>query len=252
MTPRKFRLFLRRNSAARKKAANAGGVGFRFGTRKLPTSHPPTRYRARYNHAHNKMRRGCAMEICYESTLALVVGWLVSSDGAAWVGALGSLAAIWAAFWLYRRTRLDAKADLLARRRVLHAMLREQVIKAANFVPDALEKMRNLKGPLDPVMFRLHMLTTNLPHAERLIELQRDLLEFGEVGDDAIAAFIEASRDYRAAHRTWSEYLAGSGAERTYPAEDVELVAGMFEKSLERLSITAAPALAAIEQFDKR
>lgn len=72
------------------------------------------------------------MEVCYAyDGIGRVIMEMTASDWAAWGSTVGTLAAVWAAFWLYKRQTNDTNREKAARRRVLHGMLEAYVRGAA-------------------------------------------------------------------------------------------------------------------------
>lgn len=174
---------------------------------------------------------------------------MTASDWAAWVGAIGTIAAAWLAVWLYFRSRSDARADERARRKVLHAVLREYVLSAAAFVQQSAEQLRDPRFNDFDGSTRMALLV--LQDVERLIDLQVRLMDFGEDGDAEIAAFIEACRRYDQTHRRWQEMADNRSFWETLDGQDLPIGLLHVRAALDRVADTAGPALAAIERFDK-
>lgn len=156
-----------------------------------------------------------------------------ASDWAAWVGAIGTIAAAWIAVWLYSRSRKDAQADAATKRRVLLAMLKEHVTLAVVDIGEAVAKLTYFSNnPLQPSTLSDLAAVLQVHSRQRMFELQAQLLDSAQVRDIALAKFIEACRAYEVHRSTMSSVapsLAGPGF----------LVAGM-EKHL--ISVTLAAA----------
>lgn len=173
-----------------------------------------------------------------------------SADWATWVGALGTLAAVWLAVWLYSRARRDAKADSLARRAVVHVVLREYVIGAGHFVKTSRERLRDESfSNIEPAT-RMVMLT--MTDVDRLTDLQLRLFDFGEEGDAEIAAFIEACREYQQTHRKWQQHADNTSFWEVLDGMDEPVAVTAIGNALDRVAATVEPALKAIERFDAR
>ncbi|HEY4370273.1 MAG TPA: hypothetical protein VGN07_23780 [Steroidobacteraceae bacterium] len=191
------------------------------------------------------------MEMCYVyGGIGQVIMEMTASDWAAWFSAGGTVLAVASAVWLYWRGRADAKNDLAARRRVLHAMLRQHVIAATKFVADAHDRIRRAQADLAGLDLQIHVMGFALPDADRLMELQADLISFGEDGDDDIAAFIESCRQYHATQSGWHAHIRHGGEHFVVDGKPVVLVG--IENALNKLSATSGAAYVAIKRFDKR
>lgn len=193
------------------------------------------------------------MEICYAyDGIGRVIVEMTASDWAAWVGTIGALAAVWAAYWLYYRTRRDAKTDTIARRKVLHAILREHVIQAGRSVAESVERIGQVGKSVERFQLQLDMILLGLNRAKRLIELQDKLLEFGEGGDDAaIAAFIESCRHYHEAHEFWYQQVKNEEKDVQTDKDGIPFALTGIRVHLDRLAQTVGPALAAIDRLDR-
>jgi hypothetical protein len=197
----------------------------------------------------HKRERG-AMEVCYQyNGIGHVIMELTPSDWAAWFSAIGTVLAAVGAFIIYKRTRSDAKTDIIARRRVLHAMLREHVVAAATFVSEGLDRVGRIDTDIDRSNLHLYMIGFELPDADRLMELQTDLIAFGEEGDEKIAAFIEACRQYHKTQKGWAQYVRDN-RELIYDGHGIPVALTAVRYALEHLAATSDQALAAIERFD--
>lgn len=175
---------------------------------------------------------------------------MTPSDWAAWVGAVGTGAAAWLAVSLYSRSRRDAQADAMAKRKVLHYVLREYVRNASKFVKDA-ERWLETKS-VRALKRRYLMRLLRMAAADRLIDLQSRLMEFGEEGDAEIAAFIEGCRHYQATHLFYDERVQEEHFWEDTDDEDVAAPFIILRGEIDRLSARLEPALAAIERFERR
>lgn len=173
---------------------------------------------------------------------------MTSSDWAAWVGAVGTIAAAWLAVWLYFRSRADARADQRARRKVLHAVLRDYVIRAAMFVRETTKRLDDDRfNNMDP---SIRIAVLSMDDVDRLTDLQLKLLEFGEEGDAEIAAFIEACRRYQATHAGWRRHIGNTSFWEMVEGVETPLAITAIRVALKRVADAVDPALAAIERYD--
>ena len=188
--------------------------------------------------------------VCYEyAGIGQAIMEMSSSDVATWVGAIGTIVAAGIAVWLYWQSRRDAKADILARRKVLHAVLREYVTRAAAFVRETTARLHD--GRFDDIEPALRMALLHMEDVDRLTDLQMRLLEFGEEGDAEIAAFIEACRRYQTTHAEWRKHIANVSFWETVEGVSTPLAITAVRGALKKVAVTVEPALAAIARYDK-
>jgi len=128
------------------------------------------------------------------------------SDAAAWVGALASAGAIWAAFVLYKRSKDDQRDDLQRskddqrddlqkRRRTLNGLLYRNLASCANVLVYLRKVAPPVKDNLDyEGLIKFSNDIWAQLNIDRLLEVQEKLLEYGEPDDPSIALFIETLR----------------------------------------------------------
>jgi hypothetical protein len=155
------------------------------------------------------------MDACYRyEGLGYVIMEMSPSDWAAWVGTIGTLVAVWSAFWIYSRSRKDAEDDAATKRRVLLAMLKEHVTLSAIDIGGAVQRLTYFSkadgGP--PANLSDLAAVLQLHSQDRMFELQTQLLASAQERDVALAKFIEACRAYevqRTKMGTLSSMLSG-------------------------------------------
>jgi hypothetical protein len=179
-----------------------------------------------------------------------------SSDWAQWVGAVGTVLAAAIAVLIYWFSKRDVQRQLEARRRVLHSMLRQYVRGAAQFVPHARDRIAGLETDMrttgvERSTIRIYMHGFKLRDIDRMIELQADLMEFGEAGDAAIAGFIEACRQYDKAHAAWLEVILDKDQPLIRDENGMPTLITAMRTVLERLTRNAEAAVTAIDRWDK-
>lgn len=178
-----------------------------------------------------------------------ICGAFSSSNTAAWVEAIGTVAAAGTAVLIYRKSRRDQRNDLAARRRVLHAVLGERVVAAANQSKEFVGRSRDRTILTDHKNWRLHFAALRLDGVERMVGLQSNLLQFGEDGDAAIAAFIEACLNYSETYTGWERYTTDS----SLPQQDRDgtfLALLAVSNSIQRVAERADAALKAVKRFE--
>jgi hypothetical protein len=191
------------------------------------------------------------MEVCYAyDGIGRVIMEMTASDWAAWVGAIGTVAAAWLALSVYSKARRDAKADERARRRVLLAVLREYVTSTAQSVQINIAWLRDPNVPLDEDNMAEVLPLLAISDTDRLVEMQNRLLDFGEAGDAALAAFIEACRRYQAKYLRWQRVVGAQSFWETSEGREPLLI-HMIREELDAVERRAGPALRAIEEFDR-
>lgn len=121
-----------------------------------------------------------------------------------WFSKIGPALAVLIGLLLYHLTRRNTIKDLRARRKVLHAILRQHVSAGARFAKDARKELEQmLEGKGTSTIFGVALIFLKPTGMERMSELQAELLAFGEEGDVDIAVFIESYRAYADAHDWW-------------------------------------------------
>lgn len=192
------------------------------------------------------------MEVCYVySGIWPKIIEMTASDWASWFSAAGTVVAAAAAFWLYWRTRADAKADMAARRRILNAMLRQHVFHAVDYLRNTEEILVKIPKDVDRATLESTLQGSCLPHPERLKELQSDLMSFGVQGDESIAKFIENCRHHDFVASGWAKAVGDVNRRLKLGSAGEPLALESVRTTLQRALVTAEPALAAIESFDR-
>lgn len=174
---------------------------------------------------------------------------LSASVWASWAGAIGTLLPAVIALFIFHRSQAIARADLVRRRNVLHAMLVERVRKAvrsAKFINDRVQSLQTSDEHLVQT-FRDGASLLQVPRLDRLIELQAQLVSFGTKGDQEIAAFIETCRLY---HEALSECIELS--QRSDDAARLDLPTIVLKACVHEMSIHAKAAKAAIGAIGSR
>lgn len=191
-----------------------------------------------------------ALQVCYEYAGIQAIIPTSSADWASWVGAIGTLAAAWLAVSLYSRAKRDAKADERARRRVLIAVIRQYVVRAADFIKSAHEWLEDPEVHFDEASLRDVMATLEMSNVDRLVEMQARLLDFGEEGDAALAVFAETCRQYQSTHARWKSIASKKSFWDTSGQND-PLPVNAMRYELSRIRATVQPALDALDRFEK-
>ena len=128
-----------------------------------------------------------------------------------WISKIGPGVAALIAVALYGLGRWHASRDLAAKRKILHRMLRQQVlltIEQCTVLDDIIEKIAVAEG------YEAVVKSSRLPTAQRLFELQPQLLSIGAKGDFAIASFIEACRAYESWVSNLESHVSGNSTHR--------------------------------------
>ena len=191
------------------------------------------------------------MEVCYAySGIGRVIMEMTASDWAAWFGAIGTMLATGVAVWLYWKSEKDAQKDKAARRTVLMAALDDRVRTAAwgamariSYGASVLvdETTRDNFGSWRGRLDWMHV-----PGADRLFELQSELIASGHADDAALARFIETVRAYET---VLNECIALGSSHDDH--DRIEVPIGQFQETADLLRQRAADALGAVSSGRK-
>jgi hypothetical protein len=122
-----------------------------------------------------------------------VCGVFQSTLVAPWVSGVGTLIAATTALFIYWRNRRNQVRDLQARRKVLESMLVQHLAAALS---ESLVTYESFNEQTNDALFVRCISFARRADVERLVGLQKQLVDLAGRGDVELAAFIECYRTF--------------------------------------------------------